>query len=708
MEEKECCMIVFHLFEAEANSLRIRFRYLALVVLLCAPVIGFATDDELAYIQKINFGEGTASSPAGVVLTPEQEVVVAGSVTGVVQGQPSGCTQQAFLARYTPGGVGLRSMLWGTNDITTPASIAIAPNGTIAIAGMESGFGQTNGFLAAFTPDWSNIFYVVAESGGASEFRSVAFDDAGFLYVAGCVSGAFAGQTNSGANDGLLAKYNPVGQFVWGRLWGGSNDDYGKAVSCTGTNLFTGGSSCTGWSWQAFSYLFKYDVQGNLLWSQSNDQYQATECLVASSNGDVYVARTGVPNFGDNFGITRHGSDGQVIWTNVFKDNYFESYSSPRLALALDGSPAMVYLNQWHGWHIEDTKSWYCYRRYFDSGEVKGGWTVKYFWGDSVPNPRSLTIGARNEAYVVSDSGNVELRKYREGINSVSALNNFSGTARSDMTVFDPSSGRWYGANATNASVSLWGYQCAAGGQQPVPGDYDGDSIADVAAYDPDEARWYIAKPTEGRSVNIIAWAVPWGWAGATVVPGDYDGDGTFDLAVHDEVSGGWYIMSLKRGILAWNVMWGFPGAQPVPGDYDGDGKWDLAVYDAASGSWFVYSLTRGVWVWFYSWGYAGTKAVPCDYDGDGVSDFCIYDPSRCLWYGSSIAPKAEFRNGFAWGFPGGVPVSGDFDGDSATDAAIYDPASGAWFIYSFARDTIIAWNVQWGFPGAIPVGAAQ
>lgn len=700
-------MTVFSRFEAETSSFRTRFRCPALVALLCAPVLGLAADVQLAYTQSINFGEGTASSPAGVVLTPEQEVVVAGSVTGVVQGQPSNCTQQAFLARYTPGGVGLRSMLWGTNDITTPASIAIAPNGAIAIAGLESGSGQTNGFLAAFTPAWSNIFYVVAETGGASEFRSVAFDDEGCLYVAGCVSGAFAGQTNSGANDGLLAKFNPAGQLVWGRLWGGANDDYGQAVSCTGTNLFTGGSSSTGYTWETCSYLFKYDVQGNLLWSQSNAQYRATACLVASSNGGVYVVRTGF-FLGDFFEIARHGPDGQVIWTNFFEGNRFVSSSSPRLVLALDGSPTLAYLYSYSPGQMGQGYSDHCYRRYSASGELVGDWASRYWWNYSVPGPRGLTIGARHEAYVVSDYGNAELRKFREGINSVAALNNFSGTGRSDMTVFDPSSGCWYGANATNASVSLWGYQCAAGGQQPVPGDYDGDSIADVAAFDPAEARWYIAKPVEGRSINIIAWAVPWGWAGATVVPGDYDGDGIYDLAVHDEVSGCWYIMSLTRGIIAWNVLWGFPGAQPVPGDYDGDGKWDLAVYDAASGSWFVYSLTRGVWVWGYSWGYAGTKAVSGDYDGDGVSDFCIYDPSRCLWYGSSMAPKAEFRNDLAWGFPGGVPVSGDFDGDSATDAAIYDPASGAWFIYSFARDTIIAWNVQWGFPGAIPVGAAQ
>lgn len=698
-------MTAFSRLEAEASSLRTRFRYPALVALLCAPVLGLAADVQLAYTHSIDFGEGTASSPAGVVLTAEEEVVVVGSVSGVVQGQPSSCTQQAFLAQYTPGAVGLRAMFWGTNDVTIPACVAIAPNGTIAIAGLESGFGQTNGFLAAFTPAWSNIFYVVVESGGASEFRSVAFDDEGCLYVAGCASGAFAGQTNSGANDGLLAKFNPAGQLVWGRLWGGTNDDYGQAVSCTGTNLFTGGSNGKGYTWDTCSYLFKYDVQGNLLWTQSNENFRATECLVASSNGGVYIVRSGV-FFGVFFEIARLGPEGQKEWDDFYESGNDFSYGSPRIVLALDGSPALVYLHLYQSMQLDRNYKVFCFSRYSESGEITGGWSSPLRWNS--PQPRGLTIGLRYEAYVVSDYGNAELRKYREGINSVSALNNFSGTGRSDMTVFDPSSGCWYGANAMNASVSLWGYQCAAGGQQPVPGDYDGDRIADAAAFDPAEARWYIAKPIEGKSINIIAWAVPWGWAGATVVPGDYDGDGTYDLAIHDEASGGWYIMSLTRGILAWNVLWGFPGAQPVPGDYDGDGKWDLAVYDAASGSWFVYSLARGVWVWGYAWGYAGTKAVPCDYDGDGVSDFCIYDPARCLWYGSSISPKAEFRNGLAWGFPGGVPVSGDFDGDSATDAAIYDPASGAWFIYSFARDAIIAWNAPWGFPGAIPVGAAQ
>ncbi|MBI3987577.1 MAG: right-handed parallel beta-helix repeat-containing protein, partial [Lentisphaerae bacterium] len=137
--------------------------------------------------------------------------------------------------------------------------------------------------------------------------------------------------------------------------------------------------------------------------------------------------------------------------------------------------------------------------------------------------------------------------------------------------------GSWY-IRTVSGTILAWNQPWGWAGAIPVPGDYDGDGRSDLAVFDDSSGAWYM----QTVSGSLIAWNQPWGWAGAVPVPGDYNGDGISDLAVWDPATGIWYIRTVSGTILAWNQPWGWHGAWPV-----GDGRpgWGNTIYLSPSGS---------------------------------------------------------------------------------------------------------------------------
>jgi len=288
----------------------------------------------------------------------------------------------------------------------------------------------------------------------------------------------------------------------------------------------------------------------------------------------------------------------------------------------------------------------------------------------------------------------------RVSLGARTVLNDYDGDQRSDLTVFNNVSGRWY-IESIDRQVLAWNVWWGWLGAVPTPGDYDGDGKADLAVCFTNTALWY------GYSVNrgvVLSWSNQWGWAGTDPVTGDYDGDGQSDLAVFDRTRGDWYIKTRTDSVLAWAYNWGWKGAIPVPGDYDNDGMYDLAVFDNVKGLWYIHSLNNENLAWGLQWGWKGAIPVSGDFDGDGTFDLALYDSVHGLWYIQSLT-RGVLAWGVQWGWNGAIPVSGDFDGDGTYDLAVFDNVKGLWYIWSLNNGTIV-WGEQWGWNGAIPVGA--
>jgi uncharacterized protein YjiK len=114
------------------------------------------------------------------------------------------------------------------------------------------------------------------------------------------------------------------------------------------------------------------------------------------------------------------------------------------------------------------------------------------------------------------------------------------------------------------------------GGAAPPPADFDGDGDTDISLFRPSTARWYVHNQA----------SVAFGLNGDVPVPGDYDGNGSTDIAVFRPSTARWYV---RNGAT---VAFGLNGDLPQPGDYDGNGTTDIAVFRPSSARWYIRNQT--------------------------------------------------------------------------------------------------------------------
>ena len=269
------------------------------------------------------------------------------------------------------------------------------------------------------------------------------------------------------------------------------------------------------------------------------------------------------------------------------------------------------------------------------------------------------------------------------------ALFDFDGDGKSDISVFRPSAGSWY--LLRSSSGSFFGQSFGLGTDIIVPADYDGDGKTDFAVFRPDSGNWYLQQSTSGFT------GVQFGQNGDIPVPADYDGDGKADIGVYRPSTGGWYRLNSSNGQFV-AVGFGTSEDKPTIGDFDGDGKADIAVFRPSTANWFRLSSSNNQFV-AVQFGAADDKLTPADFDGDGKTDIAVYRPSTGGWYRLNSSNGEFVAVGF--GTAEDKPVPADYDGDGKADIAVFRPSDGNWYLL---RSTAGFTAVQFGQANDKPV----
>ena len=277
----------------------------------------------------------------------------------------------------------------------------------------------------------------------------------------------------------------------------------------------------------------------------------------------------------------------------------------------------------------------------------------------------------------------------------------FDGDIRSDMTVYNPTTGFWSilksGSGFTTASTVGWG----GAGYEPAPGDYDGDGKGDLGLYQPSTGVWFVLLSSTGFTTSFSRSC---GGPGYVAVPGDYDGDAKTDFVVYNTTTGLWFgLKSTGAYTTTINVSWGGTGYTAAPADFDGDGLLDLPVYQGATGTWSILTSSSGyASAVSRNYGGAGYTPVPADYDGDGFAEFAVYHVATGAWSILKSSSSYLASTGLTWGGVGSTPVTGDWDGDGRVDLGAYTPA-GIWSILLSGSNNILSMSKSWGGPGYAP-----
>jgi len=190
----------------------------------------------------------------------------------------------AFLVKYSPEGEMLWKEIWRGSQIDSGESVAIDHRGNVYMTGNT----RYDAFLVKYNPQGEMLWEKIWEGNERERPEGIAVDARGDVYIMGRTR-----SFGAGGEDALLVKYNPQGEMLWEKTWGGSKDEYGHgvAVDARGNVYITGRTESFGAdNWDAF--LVKYSPEGKILWERTwgGSQIDSPEDVVVDILGRLYVA----------------------------------------------------------------------------------------------------------------------------------------------------------------------------------------------------------------------------------------------------------------------------------------------------------------------------------------------------------------------------------------------------------------------------------
>lgn len=308
------------------------------------------------------------SSPVGVAVTPNGNLIMAGTFGGSVTfGNTLLPYGPIYIVEYDRNG----NVIWakatggGTTSGVTPTSIALSPTGEIYIAGSFSAptltFGSTtlslagaqDVFLAKFDSTGNALWAKSAKSDGGATANSVCTDRSGNVAITGSYittlyigSGSLTPQPSS-IDNVFIAKYNTSGTLQWAHTAGSyGQDDHGTGIAAdTFGNFFITGDFSTSMGFGSVVitgpggdndvFIAKYTSAGAVSWAKAAGGTESDFGIAVTTDlaGNVLVTGQYYSNpmhFG-TLSITERGN------TNIYVAKYTNA-GTPVWAKGVGGS----------------------------------------------------------------------------------------------------------------------------------------------------------------------------------------------------------------------------------------------------------------------------------------------------------------------------------------------------------------------------------
>ena len=275
---------------------------------------------------------------SSVHVDASNDIVIAGETRGVLPGQPSSDSYDAFVRKYDAAGNEVWTRQFGTpssesvSDVTVDASRNVIVVGTTN--GAFSGQPRTGGidvFIRKYDPAGNEIWTRQFGSTVNDQAWGASTDARGSIVVVGHIpNGALPGHTAAGNDDAFVRKYDSAGNELWTRQFGTANNDRASSVGVDtlGNTIVAGytdgvlpGQASAG---SIDAFVRKYDEAGNELWTRQFGSPSIDQGLAVAVNtlGHVVVAGwargnlSSLPNAGlyDAFVRTYDGA-GNELWT---------------------------------------------------------------------------------------------------------------------------------------------------------------------------------------------------------------------------------------------------------------------------------------------------------------------------------------------------------------------------------------------------------
>jgi hypothetical protein len=314
--------------------------------------------------------------------------------------------------------------VWGTSASDSGGQLVIAGNGDLYLSALTKGplggqgnAGRFDQALVRLTPDGIPLWTRTWGAGSDDLCKSVFFDDAGHVWVAGDTTGPIDGHSVSGETDFTLARFTPNGarEQLW--IWGTPASEAGFCAGrdAAGNMYYTGitrgeldGHTNPGWN---VACLQKFDSTGARQWTRTwgSSSADAVQDIAVTPAGDVYICGytqglyfDGLTNRGMGNGtydafLTKFNSSGAKQWTRLWGSTQYDE----GIGVALAGTDTIYVAGRASDgmdWQ-QGVGSWDLFLTKFSADGTKH-WTK--LWGSTAEDTAlGLTVAANGNVYVV-------------------------------------------------------------------------------------------------------------------------------------------------------------------------------------------------------------------------------------------------------------------------------------------------------------------
>lgn len=221
-----------------------------------------------------------------------------------------------YLIKTNAVGDTLWTKSFGGGGFDIGSSVEQVTDGGYIIVGNTNSFPGNNAVYLIRTDTSGNLLWTKTLGGINQDFGYSIREVAGGGYV-------IVGRTNSfgaGNYDVYLMKTDSIGNLLWSKTFGGSNDEWGISVQQTidGGYVITGFTESFG-AGSSDVYLIKTDANGDSLWTKTYGASTTEEGkYVQQTNDGGYIVVGYTTNFNNNIYLFKTDSIGNLIWSKTF------------------------------------------------------------------------------------------------------------------------------------------------------------------------------------------------------------------------------------------------------------------------------------------------------------------------------------------------------------------------------------------------------
>ena len=263
------------------------------------------------------YGGSSGDEGNSVAQTSDGGYIVAGTTESF--GAGSG---DVYLVKTAGLGDTIWTRTYGGSGYDKGWSVAQTSDGGYIVAGETHSFGAGYSDVYLVKTDAVGDTIWTRTYGGSDDdfgFSVAQTSDGGYI-----VAGTYAYGWEAGTADVYLVKTDAVGDTIWTRTYGGSDDDYGYSVAKTSD----GGYIVAGiydYDWETETcdvYLVKTDSVGDTIWTRTygGSDYDEGFSVAQTSDGGYIVAGK-TRSFGAGSGdvyLVKTDAVGDTIWTRTY------------------------------------------------------------------------------------------------------------------------------------------------------------------------------------------------------------------------------------------------------------------------------------------------------------------------------------------------------------------------------------------------------